>query len=120
MTNKTPAIISSVLTIVLLIIFVVLSVFTQMIALNGVSESQGMTAMGISLVCQGVGVILAAIFAGWITNLVITKFNWNKVLAVLGAVVVGVLVGGVISVVSTVISIPLAGDTLIYSAVVHC
>ena len=109
MPDKTPAIISSILTIVLLIIFAVLSVFTQLIALNGVSESQGMTALGISLVCQGVGVILAGIFAGWITNLVITKFNWNKVLAVFGAIIVGVLVGGVISVVSTIISIPLAG-----------
>ena len=109
MTNKTPAIISSILTIVLLIIFAALSIFTQMIALNGVSESQGMTAMGISLVCQGIGLILAGIFAGWISNLVITKFNWNKVLAVIVAVVAGVLIGGMISLVSTIISIPLAG-----------
>ena len=109
MTNKTPAIISSILTIVLLIIFAVLSVFTQMIALNGVSERQGMMAMGISLVCQGIGLILAAISAGWISNLVITKFNWNKVLAVVVAVIAGVLFGGMISFVSTIISIPLAG-----------
>jgi hypothetical protein len=109
MTNKTPAIISSILTVILLILFAVLSVFMQMITLNGVSESQGMTAMGISLVCQGVGVILAGIFAGWITNLVVTKFNWNKVLSVLIAVFAGVLLGGAISFVSTIISIPLAG-----------
>jgi len=109
MPNKTPAIISSILTIVLLLLFVVLSVFTQMIALNDVSESQGMTAMGISLVCQGVGVILVGVLAGWLTNLVITKFNWNKVLAVILAVIVGVLVGGAISLISTLISIPLAG-----------
>ncbi|HXQ37348.1 MAG TPA: hypothetical protein VN843_25285 [Anaerolineales bacterium] len=109
MTNKTPAIISSVLTIVMLIIFAVLSVFMQMIALNGVSESQGMTAMGISLVCQGIGVILVGILAGWLTNLAINKFNWNKVLAVIVPVIAGVLMGGAISVVSTIISIPMAG-----------
>ena len=109
MTGKKPAIISAILTIVLLILFAVLSVFTQMIALNGVSESQGMTAMGISLVCQGVGLILAGIFAGWISNLVVTKFNWNKVLSVIVPVILGVLLGGTISLVSTIISIPLAG-----------
>ena len=109
MTNKTPAIISSTLTIILLLIFVVLSVFTQMIALNGVSESQGMTAMGISLVCQGIGVILVGLLAGWLANLVINKFNWNKALAVIVAVIVGTLIGAGISVFSTIISIPLAG-----------
>lgn len=109
MANKTPAIISAILTILLLTLLAGLSVFTQMIVLNGVSESQGMTAMGISLVCQGLGVILTGVFAGWVTNLVINKFNWNKVLAVIVAVIVGVLLGGAISLVSTIISIPLAG-----------
>ena len=80
-----------------------------MIALNGVSESQGMTAMGISLVCQGVGVILVGVLAGWLTNLVITKFNWNKVMAIIVAVILGVVIGGTISFVATIISIPLAG-----------
>ena len=106
---KTPAVISIVLTIILLILFAILSVFTQMIALNGVSESQGMAAMDISLVCQGVGMILAAIFSGWISNLMITKFNWNKILVVIVAVIAGVLFGGTIPVVSTIISIPMAG-----------
>jgi len=109
MPSKIPAIISVILTIVILLIVALLSVFTQMIALNGVSESRGMTAMGISLVCQGVGLLLAGICAGWITNLLITKFNWNKVLSVLIAVFAGVLLGGAISFVSTIISIPLAG-----------
>jgi hypothetical protein len=109
MPNKTPAIISSVLTIILLILFAVLSVFMQMIALNGVSERQGTTAMGISLVCQGIGLILAAIIAGWISNLVITRFSWNKALAVLVTVIAGVLLGGTISILSFFLSIPLAG-----------
>lgn len=109
MTNKTLAIISAVLTVVLLILFAVLSVFMQMIALNGVSERQGTTAMGISLVCQGIGLILAALCAGWTSNFVIRRFNWNKILAILVAVIIGTLIGGAITFVSFIISIPLAG-----------
>ena len=109
MPNKRPAIISAILTIILLIIFGVLSVFTQMLVLNGASERQGMTAMGVSLVCQGAGAILAAAFAAWLTNLGITKFKWNSILAVVGAVIAGTLLGGVISFLSIIISIPLAG-----------
>ena len=109
MPNKTPAITSAALTIILLIIFGVLSVFTQMLVLNGVSESQGMTVMGVSLVCQSAGAILAAIFAAWLTNLVITKFNWSNILAVVIAVIAGTLLGALISFLSIIISIPLAG-----------
>lgn len=109
MPSKKHAIISAVLTIVLLIIFGVLSIFTQMLVLNGVNESQGMTAMGVSLVCQGAGVILAGGFAGWLTNLVITKLSWNKILAVIIAVIAGGLLGGTISFVSMIISIALVG-----------
>jgi len=109
MPDKKPAIISGILTIILLIIFAILSVLTQMIALNGVSERQGMTAMGISLACQAVGVFLAGIFAGWLTNLTLTRFNWNKILAVVIAVIVATLFGGFVSFISTITSIPLAG-----------
>ena len=109
MPNKTPAIISAVLTIILLIIFGILSVFTQMLVLNGANESQGMTAMGVSLLCQGAGAILAAAFAAWLTNLVITKFNWSNILAVVIAVIAGTLLGSVLSFIAIIISIPLAG-----------
>jgi hypothetical protein len=109
MPYKTSAIIAAILTIILLIIFGVLSVLTQMLVLNGANESQGMTALGVSLVCQGAGAILAAAFAGWLTNLVITKFNWNNILAVAVAVIAGTLLGAAISFLSIIISIPLAG-----------
>ena len=97
------------LTIILLIIFGILSVFTQMLVLNGVNEREGMRAMGASLVCQGAGAILAAVLAGWLTNLVITKFNWNNILAVVIAVIAGTLLGGALSFLSIIISIPLVG-----------
>jgi len=109
MSNNTPSILSAILTIVLLIVLAVLSIFTQMIALNSVSEKQGVTAMGISLVFQSVGAILAAVFAWRSTGFVIAKFKWNKILAVAVAVAGGTLLGGLISFISIMIAIPLAG-----------
>jgi hypothetical protein len=109
MPNKKPAMISAVLTVILLIIFGVLSVLMQMLVLNGASERQGMTVMGVSLVCQGAGAILAAVLAGWLTNLGITKFNWNNILAIVIAVIAGTLLGALISFLSIITSMPLAG-----------
>lgn len=109
MPNKTPAILSTILTILLLIVFAVLSVLTQMLVLNGASENQGMTAMGISLGCQGVGMILAGVLAYWLANSAVNKWNWNKVIAVLIAIVAGVTLGGIISAISIIAAIPIAG-----------
>lgn len=109
MSSKTPAIISSILTIVLLIIFAVLSVFMQMLVLNGASERQGFTAMGISLACQGITALLVGLLAGRVTNLLISKFNWNNILAVAAAVIPRTALGGLVSFLSVIIAIPLAG-----------
>ena len=109
MPNKTPAIISVILTILLLIVFAIVSVLFEMLALNGASERQGMTAMGISLLCQGVGAVLLGIFAWWLTNLLISKFNWNKIIAVVVTVFLGTTIGTGISFLSLIISIPIAG-----------
>lgn len=109
MPNKVPSIISGLLTFIILIVFAVLSVFTQMVMLNGVSESQGFNAMSISLICQSVGLLLAVILARWLTNLLIAKFNWNKVPAVVIAVVVATGFGVLLAFLSVIIAIPLAG-----------
>ena len=109
MSSKTPAIISSILTIVLLIIFAVLSVFMQMLVLNDASERQGFTAMGISLACQGITALLVGLLAGRVTNLLISKFNWNNILAVAAAVIPRTALGGLVSFLSVIIAIPLAG-----------
>lgn len=109
MKNKTPAILSVVLSVFLLIVFAVLSILFEMLALNGASESQGMTAIGISILCQGVATILAGIFAWWLSNLLISKFNWNKILAVVITVLFITTIGAVISFLSIIVSIPIAG-----------
>ena len=109
MSNKAPAVISTVLTVIFLVILAVASVLFEMLALNGASERQGTLAMGISLACQGVSLVLIAILTRWLTNLLITRFSWNKIVAVIVTVISGVLLGSVISFLSLIISIPVAG-----------
>jgi small-conductance mechanosensitive channel len=109
MSNKIPSHISALLTITLLIVLAALSIFFEMVALNGFSGRQGGTAMGVSLVCQGVFLILAGIFAAWFTNLLIIKFNWNQVLAVVAAVTVSTLLSGIAFFLCIIVAILLAG-----------
>jgi hypothetical protein len=109
MLNKTPATISIILTILLLIFLAVVLLLFEMIALNGASERQGLIAMGLSLACQGVVMLLAGIFARWLTNFLITKATWNNIMAVATAVLVAASVGGAISFLSIIIAIPVAG-----------
>jgi hypothetical protein len=109
MSNRIPALIAGLSTFFLLIALGVIFVFGQMVLLNGATGDQGFTAMSISVVCQSVGLLLAVILARWLVNLLITKFNWNKVLAVIVAVFAGTFLGGVNAFLSIIVSIPLAG-----------
>lgn len=103
--TKTPAIISATLTSIMLVIilmsFTVLG-FVPMDALNnGANE--------IWALCQSVILILSTIFAGWLTNRLTRKFNWNKILSVVITVILGTLFGAIALFLSPIISIPLAG-----------
>ncbi len=109
MNNKTPAIVSAISTVILLIIFGILSILFEMVALNGASGKQGTVALVISLVCNGLSVILFGLFSSWFTKLAITKFNWNKILAVAVAVTLGTIFGMAVSFLSLIASILLAG-----------
>lgn len=108
MSTKTP-VISAVLTVLILLSLAVLSVLLQMIALNGASEQQGLTAMGISLGCQGIVILLLAIGAARATRFLVTKVEWNGILAVVVTVLAASVIGGVISFLASVIAIPIAG-----------
>jgi hypothetical protein len=109
MPTRTPSIIAAVLTVLVLILFSIVFLFVEVIALNGASERQGTIALGVSLLCQGVGAILAASIAGWLTRFVIIKFNWNTILAVIAAVIAGATTGVVISLLSIFVALPAAG-----------
>jgi membrane protease YdiL (CAAX protease family) len=107
--NKSSAAISTVLTVILLVVIAILSMFFEVLTLNGASEKQGTIALGLSLICNGLGVLVIGIFSGRFTNFAINKLNWNKALAVGVAVTVGVICGTVISFSSLIASIVLAG-----------
>lgn len=109
MPTRTPSIIAAVLTVLLLLLLSILFLFVEVIALNGASERQGTIALGISLVCQGVGMILAAVFASWLARKLGAKSNWNPIVAVIVAVIAGTTLGAIIAFLSTIISIPIAG-----------
>jgi hypothetical protein len=109
MSNKTPATISAILTVLILVALAIVFVLLQMIALNGFSEREGLTAMGLSLGCQSLAVILLAALAARATAFLITKVGWNSILAVVVTVFAMTTIGGVIFFLSSVIAIPLVG-----------
>jgi len=109
MPTKTPAAISATLTVLILIFLAVLFVLLQMVALNGASERQGLTAMGLSLGCQSLVIILLGTLAARATTFLITKVEWNSILAVIVTVLAAATIGGVIAFLSMIIAIPVAG-----------
>lgn len=109
MSNRSPAAISAVLTVVILVFLAVVFVLLQMVALNGTGERQGLTAMGLSLGCQSLVVIFLATLAARATTFLITKVEWNSILAVVVTVLLATTMGGVISFLASVMAIPIAG-----------
>jgi hypothetical protein len=107
--NKIPVRIAGLLTFAILILVAVLSIVMQMLVLNGASQSQGFNAMSISLICQGVGLFPAIILTRWLTNFLITKYNWKNIPAILVAVAAGTTLGGITSFLSIIISTLEAG-----------
>jgi hypothetical protein len=97
------------LTVVVLVLLAIISLLLQMVALNGAGERQGVTAIGISLACQGIVVIVLAILAARATDFLIKRVNWNSILAVAVTVFVAATIGGVLSFLSSILAIPMAG-----------
>jgi membrane protease YdiL (CAAX protease family) len=109
MSNRSPATISAVLTVLILVFIAIVFVLIQMVALNGTGERQGLTAMGLSLGCQSLVIILLATLAARATTFLITRVEWNSILAVVVTVLVATTIGGVISFLASFIAIPVAG-----------
>ena len=108
MPTKTPLVVSSVLTVIFLILFGLVLTFGQLVMLNGFSEREGTASFITAFICQGVGIILCAILAWWLTKLLVQKFNWNKVMAVVSSVFVTTILGSGLAFVSLLISIGVA------------
>jgi len=101
--------IAATLTALLLTVLAILFMLVQMLALNGVSERQGTTALGLSLACQGVSILLSGGLAFGLSRLFVERFNWNKILAVVLAVVAGTALGLGLSLVSIFVGMLAAG-----------
>jgi hypothetical protein len=108
MSTKTPLVVSSVLTVIFLILIGLVLTFGQLVMLNGFSEKEGTASFVTAFVCQGVGMLVCAVLAWWLTKLFVQKFNWNKALAVIISVVVTTVLGSGLAFVSLLVSIGVA------------
>jgi hypothetical protein len=89
MDTKTPVFISVFSAILLLVLAGFLTMFIQILLLNGVmNEGQATTALIVTLGCQGLTVILGAIFARWLTRLLMLRFEWSRTAAILTPIVI--------------------------------
>ena len=101
MPTRKPVIVSVVLTILLLILVAILTMFVQIVLLNGVmNEGQATTALGVTFGCQAVTILLGAILARWSTRLLISRFQLGQILAVLIPVVSVTILGAVTAILS--------------------
>ena len=112
--SKTPAIISIVITVILLILIGAFVFFIDLIALNGVSGSDGSIALATLGVCQSIVVILFAVLAGRLTTFLIAKRGWNHVLAVTVSVITWILLGMMFYFAAVLLSIGVA-EALFYN-----
>ena len=104
MPNKTPIAISVILTVILLIIVGIGSMFGQIVLLNGVMDAtKGKIALGIGLGCNGVTILFAGIFSRWLAKLLLGKANWPAFPSVAVAVIVSVGLGVIFSFLSIIV-----------------
>lgn len=109
MPAKTPSLIAGLSTFLLTIVLAIVFFFGQIVLLNGASESDAFNALAVSVICQSVVLLLAVVLARWLTKLLISKFNWNKALAIVTAVIAGTGLGAFFSFISIILSMLLAG-----------
>ena len=110
MPTRKPVIVSVLLTIILLVLVAILTMFVQIVLLNGVmNEGQATTALGVTFGCQAVTILLGAILARWSTRLLISRFQLGQILAVLIPVVSMTILGAVTAILSIFTGLITAG-----------
>jgi hypothetical protein len=105
MTHKT---VSAILTIILLVITAAVILIAELVALNGYGEREGTFALGASLLCQGAGIVIAALVSSRLSGWLVTRFDWHKALSVIVAVIAGSLLGGGFGVISILFALAVA------------
>lgn len=96
MSTKATATVAGLSTFFLLIVVAVAFFFGQVVLLNGASGSQSSTALGVGATCLAISLLPSVILARWLTNLLITKFDWNKFLVIVIAIISSVGLGSVL------------------------
>lgn len=100
---------SGVLTGILLILVGLLFLFGLLVALNGVSEKQGLLAMAIWFFLHLVVVVLACFSAQWLFRILISRAKWGRFPAVGAAVFSATLAGTAASFLAILVSILMSG-----------
>jgi hypothetical protein len=108
MTPKLSSIISRVLSIIILAVIGVTLLVADVIALNGFSDREAGPALITVLICYSASAILVVILVGRLTRLLMTKFNWNDIPAMMVSVFAGTLSGGFLFFLATLLSMLLA------------
>lgn len=108
MQTKTPSIISTVVTVLLLLITAAIGLFGLIIALNGYNDRAGGPALAVTFACNGMAVLLAAIMAWKLPAWLVSKFNLNGALAVVISILAGTTAGGILSFISVFVGIFIA------------
>ncbi|MGE5373602.1 MAG: hypothetical protein ACM3XO_01000 [Bacteroidota bacterium] len=109
MSQRVASTVSIILNLLLFAVFGMLAFIFEIIVLNGVSESQGARALGISLACLGAWAILLGMLSWNATALLIDRFRLNPAPAILLTLILGMLCSGVISFLAILASILPAG-----------
>jgi hypothetical protein len=105
MSAKTLSMISSILTALFIFLFGFVLFFGLVVLFNGLSGREATPALMVSLICQGIGLILSAVLAGRLTRTLVEKFNWNRIVVVAASVLAGTALGGVLAVAAVFISV---------------
>ena len=105
---KSSSIVSRVITIIILVVIGISIIFVEIIALNGFSDREAGPALITALICHSASAILVVILVGRLAPLLMTKFNWNGILAMMVSVFAGTLSGGFLFLLATVLSVLLA------------
>ena len=104
MPTKTPITISVIVTVIMLILVGIGSMFGQIVLLNGVMDAtKGNIALGIGLGCNGVTILFAGIFSRWLAKLLLGKANWPAFPSVMVTVIVSVGLGVFFSFMSIIV-----------------
>jgi len=92
MSEKTAAIISAIITALLILMIVIVFGFGGIVLLNGFMDASAAVYTGFT--CLGITLIICPILAWILARTFISRFNWNNILALIISAAISTLLGG--------------------------